>query len=130
MHKYPYEVRIGDINYGNHLAHDKLIGLLHDARTRFLEEYELSETSFLDAGLILRNISVRFIQQGFLHDRIDVTVNVLDIKAHKILLGHEAAKAEDGRILALAETELAYFDYDKQQITKLAPELVAKRLGY
>ena len=32
------DVRISDINYGNHLGHDSLISLLHEARMRFLKQ--------------------------------------------------------------------------------------------
>ena len=30
------EVRVGDVNYGGHLGNDALLGLLHEARIRFL----------------------------------------------------------------------------------------------
>ena len=40
-------VWVSHINYGQHLAHDALIGLLHEARVRWLSSLSLSE---LDLG--------------------------------------------------------------------------------
>ena len=40
-------VRITDVNYGGHMGNDSLLGLLHEARVRFLEHYALKRTGHL-----------------------------------------------------------------------------------
>ncbi len=41
------EVRISDINYGNHLGHDSLVSLLHEARVRFLRHLGYTELNYV-----------------------------------------------------------------------------------
>lgn len=36
-------VRITDLNYGNHLANDKVLSILHEARMQFFQHYGYSE---------------------------------------------------------------------------------------
>ncbi|NDG84238.1 MAG: thioesterase, partial [Proteobacteria bacterium] len=37
-------LRITDINYGGHLGNDAVLGLVHEARVRFLKHHGFSET--------------------------------------------------------------------------------------
>ena len=47
-------VRVQDINYRRHLAHDKIISMIHDARAAFFEHLEVSE---LEDSPVSSNIS-------------------------------------------------------------------------
>ena len=46
-------VRITDVNYGGHMGNDALLGLLHEARVRFLTQYGFSELNICGAGIIM-----------------------------------------------------------------------------
>ena len=36
-------VRITDINYGDHVGNDSLVGIIHEARMQFLQRYNFTE---------------------------------------------------------------------------------------
>ena len=59
-------VRITDLNYGNHLGHDTLVSLLHEARARFFKFHELSEGNVDGVGVILTELEVGYKKQVLL----------------------------------------------------------------
>ncbi len=46
-------VRITDVNYGGHMGNDALLGLLHEARVRFLAHHGLTELDIGGVGIII-----------------------------------------------------------------------------
>lgn len=125
---YSYIVRVSDINYGQHLAHDKLISLVHDARTRYLSDYTQSENNFFGAGLILRQINAKYINQAFLHDEINISVQTCDICDRKLNMEYEVKSKDNGKLIAKANTEMVYFDYENNCLTQLDRTLIANTL--
>ena len=62
-HRVP--VRITDLNYGNHLGHDALVSILHEARARFFRAFGMSEADVDGVGIILVDLAVRYQAQVF-----------------------------------------------------------------
>ncbi|PIE45787.1 MAG: hypothetical protein CSA44_01630 [Gammaproteobacteria bacterium] len=58
------KVNIEHINYGGHLAHDKLVTLMHEARLRFFDRLGQSEIDFYGISLILKSITVNYRQEA------------------------------------------------------------------
>ena len=46
------DVRITDLNYGNHLANDSLLSIIHEARVRFLNHFGYTELDIEGIGLV------------------------------------------------------------------------------
>ena len=71
-------VRITDVNYGKHLGNDALLGLVHEARMRFLAERGCSEEDCGDGvGLIMRGLQVRFLAQAVYGDVLVCQVGIV-----------------------------------------------------
>ena len=51
-------IRITDLNYGNHLGNDRIVGLMHEARMQFFQSFGYTEMNLAGIGLILRDLSV------------------------------------------------------------------------
>lgn len=115
--QFTYSVRVGDINFGNHLAHDKLITILHDARAQWLHAVELSEMNFMGVGLILRELNVKYHAQAFLHQNLSIIISITEMTPSKLMLEY-AVSSEENRI-ATAYTELLFYDYTQQKVYKL-----------
>ncbi len=58
-------INIEHVNYGNHLGHDKLVALMHEARLRFLDHLGQSEVDFYGISLILKSLVVNYHQEAF-----------------------------------------------------------------
>ena len=100
------EVRITDINYGGHLDHAKLIGLLHEARVRFLKECQMSETSIKeDSALVMRNLDVKYIRQIFCGDVLIINICLTQDKA-KLVFSYEVFKESDKKICSQAVAQM------------------------
>ncbi len=69
------KVRVGDLNYGNHLAHDKLILILHDARVVFLNSHSLHEMNIgNNIALMIVKLNINYIMEAFLGDKLIITL--------------------------------------------------------
>lgn len=51
-------VRITDLNFANHLAHDSIISLLHEVRAQFFADNNMPELDIEGFGIIMADIGV------------------------------------------------------------------------
>lgn len=111
------DVRIADINYGNHLGHDRLISLLHQARIEALAAIGASELDFFGTALILVRLEVDYRAQAFLHDRLSIAVWPGEMRRSRFSLYYRVQRGET--LIAEAQTVMACFDYQAQRTTAL-----------
>lgn len=114
-------VRIYDVNYGNHLGHDSLISLLHEARMAFLKKHHFSEANN-NFGLIMSSIYVLYKNQAFYGDILKISLGVSEITKTSFQLTYLVQKNEIE--VALACTKMACFDYQNQKIMKIPDEFL------
>lgn len=105
------EVLVGHVNYGGHLGNDALLGLLHEARVRFLASLGHSEQSVEGCGLIMADAAVVYRAEAFHGDRLTVEVGVGDFTRSGCDLYYRVTRRGDGRPVADAKTGLVFFDY-------------------
>ncbi|UJF24993.1 acyl-CoA thioesterase [Suttonella sp. R2A3] len=119
-------VRVGDINFGGHVGHDRLIALLHHARHAFLRSFGYSELDCGGVALIMRRIEVDYLAELFLDDAIEIAVWADDFRNKRFCLHYRVSKGE--KVAAKAQTVMVSFDYQARQVAAL-PEIVVERLG-
>jgi acyl-CoA thioester hydrolase len=54
------DVRVTEINYGNHVGNDRMVSLLHEARLRFLRSYGFGEFNIAGLGIMVTDLMVEF----------------------------------------------------------------------
>lgn len=116
------DVRVGDLNYGGHLGHDRLITLLHQARCDFLTTFNASETDCFGVGLIMRRITVDYLAEVFLGDSLKIIMCITGIKGTRFILNYRVLCKD--KVVATAETVMVAFDYVKHQVVALPSELI------
>ena len=116
-------VRIGDINYGNHLGHDRLITLLHQARLDWLHALGTEENNCFGAGLIMRRLVCDYRAEAFLGDALDITIHASDLRRTAFTLHYRVCRGET--LIATASTEMVAFDYQARKIIALPPAFAA-----
>lgn len=114
-------VRIGDINYGQHLAHDRLITLLHQARLDLFQQISAScnEMSFFGVGLIMRRLEIDYLGEAFLNDVLRIEMRLDAIKKARFDVLYQVFKAE--QFIATARTQMVAFDYATRRVQALPP---------
>lgn len=128
----PLTVRITDINYGNHLGNDALVGLIHEARVQWLNQLGYSELDIGGTGIIMKDLAVQFKAECFWGDQLEVDLSVVELTQVSFKLKYQlykkSAETHDQRKLAAeATTTLVSFRYDLRKVAVI-PEAMRQLL--
>ncbi len=119
-------VRIGDVNYGNHVGNDNFVSIIHEARVQFLKHYCLSELAVSGSvGLIMSGLSVQFIKESFYGDQLDILIYSDAISNVSFDLIYDIQR--EAVSIVRATTTMVCYDYDVKKV-KAIPELFVKLL--
>jgi acyl-CoA thioesterase FadM len=104
------DVRITDINYGQHMGNNTLLAFLHEARIRCLAEHQLSEIDKDGMGFIMADMEVAFKSETFYgaHRAIDIAVNNFSKRGCDFL--YRVRNLDTSEDVAHARTGIIFFD--------------------
>lgn len=119
-------VRISDINYGNHLGNDSMVGILHEARIHWLAQLGYTELDIEGLGLIMSDLAVEFKQEAFYGDQLNIKIAVGEIGRVSFELYYQVFNQHATEI-AKAKTGMVCYDYSAKKISNL-PEAFINRL--
>lgn len=120
------EVRIGDVNYGRHLGNDAVLGLLHEARLRFLKSHGFTEENAGGSAMIMLDAVIVYAAQAFHGDVLRAEVGAGEFGACGCAFYYRLTRVADGREIARAKTGLAFFDYAANRIARMPAEFKAR----
>ncbi len=121
-------VRVTDVNYGGHLGNDRVLGLAHEARVRWLASCGLSEKDVGGVGLIMADAALVFRGEAFLGDELDVEIGAVEVRRSGFDLVYRLVRPADGAEIALVKTGMVCFDYSARKVARL-PRVLAQCLG-
>jgi len=120
---YPFRseirVRTTDLNYGGHLGNDRLLALVHEARVDFLAEHGWSEMDCAGVGLIMADAALVFRNEAFAGDVLAVEVGAGEASRVGFRFFYRLTRSADGAEVALVETGMACFDYERHRVAPL-----------
>lgn len=122
------DVRITEINYGRHVGNDALLGLLHEARLRFLAHFGFSEEDIGGVGMLMGDAVVQFKAVAVRGDRLAIEMGLKDVERRTFDLAYRVTRIGDGATIALAKTGLVAFDYAKNRLADL-PAVFLEKMG-
>ena len=127
---HPISVRVIDVNYGGHLGNDALVGLIQEARGQLMRTLGYSELDLGDhkTGLIMADLVVNFIQEGFMFDKLQIDSHIGEITARSFRIFYRIIKA--GQLLALAETGMVAFNYADRKIAPIPKDFLQTLENY
>jgi acyl-CoA thioesterase FadM len=121
------DVRISDINYGNHLGNDSVLSFVHEARTRFFRQYGYTEMDVEGLGIIMTDSAIVYKAEGFHGDQIQIDITVGEFNKYGCdifyLMTNKATAVE----IAHVKTGIVFFDYDVRKVVGL-PEAFRSNL--
>jgi acyl-CoA thioesterase FadM len=112
-------VRVTDLNYGNHLGHDTLVSLLHEARARFFRAHDMQERDVDGVGILLVDLAVRYQAQAFYGQVLRIEIAAGEIGSRGCELLYRVTDRESGRPVATAATGIVFFDYAEQRVAPM-----------
>ena len=118
--------RVGDINYGGHVGHVELIGLLHQARVDVLNQIGLSEMNLGDnkTAIVMSDISVNYIKEIFLNEEFTVEINFDNFETDNFRMYYRIMK--NGKLTSLAETGIVTIDITQRKKGNIPQEFLDK----
>ena len=109
-------VRISDINYNNHLGHDSIITLIHEARVRFLNAYGFTELDIDGFGLVMTDLVVIYKAEVFYGEVLTIEVTIQDFTKHGFDFVYRIINKATGTEAARAKTGVLIFDYGTRKV--------------
>ena len=104
------EVRISDINYGNHLSNDAYLSLMHEALMRFFASLGWSEKNLAGASVIMGDVAIVYKKECFYGDILRVDLAVTELGGRSFDLFYRFSK-QDESLACEAKTGMVCFDY-------------------
>ena len=112
-------VRVSDLNYGNHLGHDSLVSLLHEARVRLLAEHGMSELDLDGCRLMVADLAVQYRGEARLGQVLRVEVGCGDVGSRGCELRYRVTDRDRGTEVALARTGVVFTDRESGRVVSL-----------
>jgi acyl-CoA thioester hydrolase len=112
-------IRIGDINYGNHVGNDAVLSIVHEARVQFLRSYGFTELNCGGAGLLMADVAIEFKKEIFYGDMVEAAVAAINFTNIGFDLYYKLSVSRNSRLVcaATAKTGMICYDYAQKKIT-------------
>jgi acyl-CoA thioester hydrolase len=121
-------IRIGDINRGNHLAHDAVLAIMEEARTRFIRSLGSADERIDSTSLIVVDAGIIYRKQGFYGQTLRVEIALADFSRKGCDIIFRISNAETGDEMVRAKTGVLFFNYREQKVAPV-PEAFRKRFA-
>jgi acyl-CoA thioesterase FadM len=113
------QVRVSDLNYGNHLGNDAILSYFHEIRVQWLSHNELSEQDVGGCGLIMTGANIDYLKQAHLHQKLTLSLSVSNISKARFSLLYKLKDQKTGHLIATGETHMGCFDYQRQKPARM-----------
>lgn len=120
------KVRVTDLNYGNHLANDAVLALIHTARVEWLQHLGFAnEKDVGGAGIILADAAVVFRREAFLGEVLEIGLYCEPFGRIGGDLFYRISRRHDKMVIAEAKTWITFFDYTTKQLAPMPTAFAA-----
>ncbi|MBS7334463.1 MAG: thioesterase family protein [Weeksellaceae bacterium] len=114
-------VRITDLNYGNHLANDKVLSIIHEARVQFLNHFGWSELELAGVGIIMADVAIEYKNQAYYNDQLDIEITIGDLTRVSFNIFYKITCNE--KLIAKVKTGIVTFDYAQNKVVEVPEEV-------
>ncbi|MBB3191289.1 acyl-CoA thioesterase [Halomonas cerina] len=109
-HRHPLGVRITDMNYGQHLGHDAVVSLMHEARVHALAALGLAEGNLGGYPCVAADLAVQYQAESRWPDALVAETAIPEPGRRAITVFHRLRREADERIVATARLTLMLVD--------------------
>jgi acyl-CoA thioester hydrolase len=124
-------IRITDLNYGGHVGNDSILGIIHEARARFLKYHGYEEMNMAGIGLILSDVTIEFRTELFYGDTLRASVCAAEFYRVGFDLYYKLEKSTVDKWVSVthARTGIVCYDYSAKKIAGVPKEVMNKLLS-
>ena len=114
-------ILVNHLNYSGHMGYDAIFSLIQDARIRLFKKNNMRELSISGpVGYMVFGAFATYANEAFLDDELTISMYIDNLKKKAFSIIYEA-KNQHGKIIATAQTDHMFFDFDNKKLTN-APE--------
>lgn len=117
-------VRIDDLNFGNHLCHTKFISFMHNTRALFLKKHGLSELNCFGYGLIMLNLNITYLSQCLYNDLLEISLKMDKLEKVTFSLAYSIHNHTADKQAAKAVTVMGFLNEDKVKLRRVPDEFI------
>jgi YbgC/YbaW family acyl-CoA thioester hydrolase len=121
------EVRVSDLNYGNHVGNDGVLTLIHEVRRRYIRSLGADEIGTDGMGFVIADAAIVYRAQAFYGERLKIEVAAGEFQSRSCTFFYKVSKP--GVTVAEARTGVVCFDFKAQKAMAFPPALLAKLQG-
>jgi acyl-CoA thioester hydrolase len=118
------DVRVSDLNYGNHVGNDAVLTLIHEARRRYLLSLGEDEIGKDGLGFVIADAALVYRAQAFYGDRLTLQVAAGEFQSRSCTFFYRVSKGEV--TVAEARTGVVRFDFKAQKAMAMPADLLHK----
>jgi acyl-CoA thioesterase FadM len=119
------KVRIGDINYGNHVGNDAFVSLIHEARLQWLLQNNFSEINAGGTGLIMADLGIEYKKEAYYGEEILIEIAAGEIARVSFELFYQLSteRNQEKVLLAKAKTGMVCYQYELKKTVSVPDSL-------
>lgn len=118
-------VRICDVNYFEHLGHDALLRMLHEARALFFRAHGHEEWDTQGGACVVADLAVRYRAEARFGQTLRIEIAGGELGSHGVELFYRVTETAGGAIVALAKTGHVFFQGRAPRMIPVPPAFVA-----
>lgn len=118
------EVRVTDLNYGNHLANQQFLAYAQIARLRFFEQFGFDEKNFGGVSLIQADAAIIFKGEGHLNDAVEISVSAVQSGGSSFNIYYRFWNATKEQLMAEIRTAIVCYDYDTRRPVRIPQQVL------
>lgn len=120
---YPFRtempVRTSDLNYAGHLANDRLLALVQEARVAFLSSHGMKEVDPANVSFIIADAALVYFAEAFAGEVLRFEVAAGEPRSKGFRLFFRVTRPTDGTLIALVENGIVCYDYGRREAVPL-----------
>ncbi len=121
-------LRITDINYGNHLGNDALVGIIHEARVLWLHQMGYTEFDIEKKSIIMSDLAVKYLNESHYGDNLIISISIGEISSAGFEMYYhiETKRNEQLITIAKAKTGIVFYNYPEKKVCTIPETFKAK----
>jgi len=113
-------VRISDINYGNHVGHDALISIIHEARMQYLAHHGFTELNVCGKGTLITEFSIKYKKEIKYGEVLTVRMVATSFSKTSFELQYDVSTKNSAA--AFASSTSTFYDYKAEKVCRIPKE--------
>lgn len=124
-HAVELRVRATDLNYGRHLGHMELIGLVHEARMRLFRDLGVEEFDVDGLGLVVTELQATYLEEAFGGQTLRVETGLVETGRSVVHFRSALSDHTSKSLVAVVDVGGVFVDHWTGKIRTIPPAIGA-----